>query len=148
MAGPETTNVEWPTRVCIKLLTPGTTASIDRIEMLRCMSLLLALKGRPDSDQVCPLLKVDRPCHRAGGVHPKGRKPYRNCAMCSNCSSAHAPRPKLAEGGPCLPVDCIALRVQSIRVSPPREALLHIKKVGRAGHLRGGTVNPTVAACD
>jgi hypothetical protein len=49
-------------------------------------------------------------------------------AMCSNWSSAHAPRPKLAGGGPCLPVDCIALRVQSIRVSPPREALLHIKK--------------------
>src|SRR6266851_5883495 len=39
----------------------------DRIEgcLLRCTSPFLARLGHADSHQICPVLKVDRPCHRA-----------------------------------------------------------------------------------
>jgi hypothetical protein len=45
--------------------------SKDQIEedaarrVLQCMSPLVALNGRAGSHRLCPLLKVDRPCHRA-----------------------------------------------------------------------------------
>jgi hypothetical protein len=29
---------------------------------------LLALNGRADTHQICPVLKVDRPCHRAAAT--------------------------------------------------------------------------------
>jgi hypothetical protein len=39
----------------------------DRIEcnLLHCICRVLALNGRAGSHQICPLLKVDRPCRRA-----------------------------------------------------------------------------------
>jgi hypothetical protein len=40
--------------------------------LLHCMSPLMALNGRPGIDQICPLLKVDRPCHRVAGTCQSG----------------------------------------------------------------------------
>ena len=48
-------------RICLV----GPTGIEWRTVLLRCMSPQVARLGHVDSHQICPVLKLDRPCHRA-----------------------------------------------------------------------------------